>query len=592
MKQRKQSGKKMLIRLFVVMVAVTLICFAVCGAYALVSAQRELRYCNEAALDVFSAGLNFLAEDLEGFIGNAFSDESVFSLLSARSLNITVEQRMMAEMNIRQLTRNRTTASTGIFLFRTDDAFRYYSMGDAFLGEQPRRDISDVMTRIRAFWEGQDASALGRWTVYTDAGEVLLVNAMRRNDLFICVMIDLNAYTRAYSNPSEDSASIEYVFFDWDRILTNLDAVERTGLTREDLALVIGTGSRGGNRSVLLHARPMGRLGVGLCSMITLSGIWVSLRVYIILLVLALLLITAIFVFIYHFMNRMLIYPMDEISEASRRIAAGATDIGPEEEPIQELSAIHEALRGLVEQKVSLERENISEAYQKEHALLQYYQLQTRSHFFLNCLKSIFNMASRGERETTLRIITLFSNHLRYVFQDSLSRVPVRAEMAEVEDYFHIIELERSDHILLVKNIDPLLMDYPIPPLVVQTFLENFNKHNAQSSRILRFSVQIDRVTMEDRDYVRLRLSDNGVGYDKEALKTMGRGDGEVFPRYHVGIQNLCRRMDILYHGQHQVAFYNNPGGGACSVIYLPYEDGTEAAPPAGPEAKGAQPCM
>ena len=391
-------------------------------------------------------------------------------------------------------------------------------MGDAFLGEQPRRDISDVMTRIRAFWEGQDASALGRWTVYTDAGEVLLANAMRRNDLFICVMIDLNAYTRAYSNPSEDSASIEYVFFDWDRILTNLDAVERTGLTREDLALVIGTGSRGGTRSVLLHARPMGRLGVGLCSMITLSGIWVSLRVYIILLVLALLLITAIFVFIYHFMNRMLIYPMDEISEASRRIAAGATDIGPEEEPIQELSAIHEALRGLVEQKVSLERENISEAYQKEHALLQYYQLQTRSHFFLNCLKSIFNMASRGERETTLRIITLFSNHLRYVFQDSLSRVPVRAEMAEVEDYFHIIELERSDHILLVKNIDPLLMDYPIPPLVVQTFLENFNKHNAQSSRILRFSVQIDRVTMEDRDYVRLRLSDNGVGYDKEAL--------------------------------------------------------------------------
>ena len=585
MKQRKRSGKKMLIRLFVVMVAVTFVCFAVCGAYALVSTQRELRYCNEAALDVFSAGLDFLAEDLEGFILNAFSDESVFSLLSTRSMNVTVDQRMMAEMNLRQLTRNRTTASTGIFLFRTDDAFRYYSKGDAFLGEQPRPDISEIMSRIRAFWEGQDPSALGRWTVYTDAGEVLMMNAMRRNDLFTCVMIDLNAYTRAYSNSSGDAA-IEYVFFDRDRILTNLDAVERTGLTREDLAMVIGAGSQSGNRSVLLHTRPMGRLGVGLCGMITFSGIWVSLRVYVILLAAALLLITAIFVFIYHFMNRMLIYPLNEISDASRRIAAGATDIGPEEEPIQELSAIHEALRGLVEQKVSLERENISQAYQKEHALLQYYQLQTRSHFFLNCLKSIFNMASRGERETTLRIITLFSNHLRYVFQDSLSRVPVRAEMAEVEDYFHIIELERSDHILLVKNIDPLLMDYPIPPLVVQTFLENFNKHNAQSSRILRFSVQIDRVTMEERDYVRLRLSDNGVGYDREALKAMGAGT-EVFSQYHVGIQNLCRRMDVLYHGQYQIAFYNNPGGGACSVIYLPYEDGTEAAP-AGPEAKGA----
>ncbi len=587
MKQRKRSGKKLLIHLFVVMVAVTFVCFAVCGAYALVSTQRELRYCNEAALDVFSTGLDFLAEDLEGFIRNAFSDESVFSLLSTRSMNVTVDQRMMAEMNLRQLTRNRTTASTGIFLFRTDDAFRYYSKGDAFLGESPRPDISEIMTRIRAFWEGQDASTLGRWTVYADAGEVLLMNAMRRNDLFVCVMIDLNAYTRVYSNSSGD-AVIEYVFFDRDRILTNLDAAERTSLTREDLAMVIGAGSQGSNRSVLLHTRPMPRLGIGLCGMIAFSGIWVNLRVYIILLVTTLVLLSGIFIFIYHFMNRMLIYPLNEISDASRRIAAGATDIGPEEEPVQELGAIHEALRGLVEQKVSLERENISQAYQKEHALLQYYQLQTRSHFFLNCLKSIYNMASRGERETTLRIITLFSNHLRYVFQDSLSRVPVRAEMAEVEDYFHIIELERSDHILLVQNIDPLLLDYPIPPLVVQTFLENFNKHNAQSSRILRFSVQIDRVTLEDRDYVRLRLSDNGVGYDKDALKAMGRGEREMFPRYHVGIQNLCRRMDILYHGGYQIAFYNNPGGGACSVIYLPYEDGTEGTLPAGPEAKGA----
>ena len=43
---------------------------------------------------------------------------------------------------------------------------------------------------------------------------------------------------------------------------------------------------------------------------------------------------------------------------------------------------IQTALARLVEQKVSLAKENLLWQSQREHALLQYYQLQTRSHFF------------------------------------------------------------------------------------------------------------------------------------------------------------------------------------------------------------------
>ena len=566
MKQRKRSGKQMLIRLFIVMVAVTLGCFAILGVYSLSNTQRELAYCNEAALDVFCTALEYAAEDLESFNENLFASGVAFDLLGVQE-NVSAEQLLLTEMNMRQLSRNRTTASTGVYLFQEKGPYNAYTFGSAFMGGFARN--VGVMDSIRAFWLDQAPEAFQRWTLYEENGQELLLYASRRNDLFSCVMIDLNAYTQSYQ--SSGDASIEYAFFDEGGILTNAEAVAEAGLRWEDLRAKEGPVPHL-HQSVILHTRTLPDFGISLGSMTSISGVWASFRIYIVMLGAALLLMGGSFLFIYRYIRRMLVYPMDEISEASRRIAAGATDIEPREEPVQELSAIHDALRDLVEQKVTLERHRISEAQEKEHALLQYYQLQTRSHFFLNCLKSIFNMVSRGERETTLRIITLFSNHLRYVFRDGLSLVPVRSELTEVEDYFHIIEMERSDHILLVKNIDPKLMDYPVPPLVIQTFLENFNKHNALSSRILRFSIQIDRVTLEDRDYVRLRLSDNGVGYDKEALKAMGAGQ-DVFPQYHVGIQNLCRRLDILYHGQHQVAFYNNPGGGACSVIYIPYED-------------------
>jgi LytS/YehU family sensor histidine kinase len=174
--------------------------------------------------------------------------------------------------------------------------------------------------------------------------------------------------------------------------------------------------------------------------------------------------------------------------------------------------------------------------------------------------------------EKTLQIITLFSNHMRYVFHDSLSLVTVRAELDEVNDYFRIIQSERSDAIVLNQNVDQELLDFKIPPLTIQTFLENFNKFNAPSSKILRFSIRIDKVEMDDRFYVRLRLSDNGVGYSEEALTKIQVPD-KVFERYHIGTQNLCRRLDLLYKDKYQIAFFNNPGGGASSVIYLPLED-------------------
>ena len=168
-----------------------------------------------------------------------------------------------------------------------------------------------------------------------------------------------------------------------------------------------------------------------------------------------------------------------------------------------------------------------------------------------------------------MHIVTRFSNHIRYVFHDSLTFVPVRAELDEVDDYFEIIGLERTDHIFLTKTVDAELLDFPIPPLLIQTFLENFQKHNAPGGRLLRFSIKIDHLEMEGHRYVRIRLSDTGIGYSEESLHQLQNLDGE-FAQFHVGIQNLCRRIDILYKKQQKTAFFNLPGGGACSVFYIP----------------------
>ena len=565
MKVRRQSGKKLLIRLFCVMIAVTLVCFIVCAVYSFASVRQEMSYCNEAALDVFCQELEYVANDLQSFTGLLYENGSPFGLLGNRM--VSAQQQMNVENNLRLLCRSRTTANTGIYIFRTDGDFSYYCFGDSFLGGFVSAENTHVMADVRTFWE-ENGNRDQSWTPLPSEDTALLMYTARRGDMCVCVMIDLDAYTRGHQ-PLVTGSGIAYAFFDGDKVLTSRELVSSLGLDAATLAQANGSENLTRNGYSMLHTNHIANLGIGLCGIFSMTGMWANLRLYSLLLLGAILLLGGIFWAIYALMKRMLIYPLDRISAASRRLASGDNVLESQPETIAELNEIQEALGGLVEQKVSLERESLNQAYQKEHALLQYYQLQTRSHFFLNCLKSIYNMASQGELEKTLRVITLFSNHIRYVFHDSLSLMPVHAELAEVEDYFHIIELERSDHILLAQDVDPELLDFPVPPLVIQTFLENFNKHNAMSDRILRFAIRIDRVNMDGQRYVRLRLSDNGVGYDRETLRSMGGGE-ELFSQYHVGIQNLCRRMDILYQKQAKIAFYNNPGGGASSVIYLP----------------------
>jgi LytS/YehU family sensor histidine kinase len=277
------------------------------------------------------------------------------------------------------------------------------------------------------------------------------------------------------------------------------------------------------------------------------------------------------FVVIYAFISRLLIYPLNQITSASKKLASSDADETnlQEKDDLLEYSTIRIALNRLVIQKVALEQDNIGKTREKEHALLQYYQLQTRSHFLLNCLKSLYNLSERGEIEKIKMMILAFSNHLRYIFHDNLQLVTLKSELDETQDYYRIMQMDRANPFLLNLEVDQSLLDFKVPPLVVQTFLENSYKYNPGHKKLLRFLVQIDQIEIENKPYIRLRLSDNGIGYGKDVLKKLSDAD-EQFEQYHVGISNLRRRMTLIYQNDYQIAFFNALGGGACSLIYLP----------------------
>lgn len=174
------------------------------------------------------------------------------------------------------------------------------------------------------------------------------------------------------------------------------------------------------------------------------------------------------------------------------------------------------------------------------------------------------------------RMILAFSNHLRYIFRDNLKLVSLRSELTEVNDYYNIILMDRSRPILLLQDVSPELMDFQVPPLLIQTFLENSIKYNTQSSQLLCFNIHIDKTTLEDIPVVQIRLCDNGTGYPPDVLKKINASENNIYEDFHIGITNLKKRVELIYKSGFSFAFYNDPSGGACSLIFLPLENMTE----------------
>ena len=90
----------------------------------------------------------------------------------------------------------------------------------------------------------------------------------------------------------------------------------------------------------------------------------------------------------------------------------------------------------------------------------------------------------------------------------------------------------------------------------------------------LNFTVRIDRMEYEGRERLRIRLSDDGLGFSQDSLEELNRQTQDPgFDQYHIGISNLRRRMGILYKGDYDLAFFNGVSGGANVLISIPVQE-------------------
>lgn len=261
----------------------------------------------------------------------------------------------------------------------------------------------------------------------------------------------------------------------------------------------------------------------------------------------------------------------------------GITDLEEEQQlnengnnNILELEVVSDRFRGLLRKIQSLKIAIYEKELNEKKAELEYMQEQIRPHFFLNCLSLIHGIADAQGEEKITYITRVLSEYIRYNYRDSDKERNLQEELEHVKKYVELQKLRYGEDAFRFEVIeDAQVGERHIPSLVLQTLVENSVVHAVNLDRMVEISVYITSEVYEDGKYLYLCVSDTGKGFSPEIMEAIEKDLPIVYNgRKHVGLQNIKRRLMLLYGERASMTIQNmGENYGAIVEIRIPQNE-------------------
>lgn len=214
------------------------------------------------------------------------------------------------------------------------------------------------------------------------------------------------------------------------------------------------------------------------------------------------------------------------------------------------------------------------EKIKTQKAELKHLQLQINPHFFSNSLYVIYNLANLKDYKTIQKMVLHLSDYFRFIIQTDRSLITLEEEMGHVKNYLDIQKIRFPDVLSYELRMEEVASSCRIPPLIVQTFVENSIIHGF-SDRNESFTIKINIFfswTDPDR-YFEIIIEDNGKGFDEQTLERIKEGSHSIKSEdKHIGIWNVHHRLKINYGDEACITFENNTPKGAVVRLLIPHK--------------------
>lgn len=184
-------------------------------------------------------------------------------------------------------------------------------------------------------------------------------------------------------------------------------------------------------------------------------------------------------------------------------------------------------------------------------------QSQMEPHFLFNTLSNVIGLIDRDPGKAR-RMLESFTAFLRASFLTARNdTITLAQEMDVVRNYLEVFAVRMGARLKFTIDIPSSLEGFRVPPLLIQPLVENAVKHGLEPSKS---GGELMIAGTRDGDTVRITIADSGLGIN------------ELSPGNGIGLENIKKRLDLLYGGRARLVFEENKPSGVKAVIEIPYE--------------------
>ncbi|MCL2146172.1 MAG: histidine kinase [Synergistaceae bacterium] len=265
--------------------------------------------------------------------------------------------------------------------------------------------------------------------------------------------------------------------------------------------------------------------------------------------------------------------PFSRLIQKLYEISEGNFDLRLETKSrLREVFALEYSINHLLDVIEDLKIRVFDTQLRERNVTCQYLKIRIKTHFYLNCLSIIHAMARVKNTELIKELTMRLSHYLRFFDKEINELVRLEEELSHARNYAYIQELRFPNMFQYIEDVPFDLYGANIPPLILQTFIENSIEHAMLPNHPNWVRLQADYKTRNDLAGIHFQIADNGAGFNEEILRSLSEEAVQLdFSKSDsIGIRNVVSRLAVIYNGQATIEFRNSEDGGALIDMWLP----------------------
>ena len=194
---------------------------------------------------------------------------------------------------------------------------------------------------------------------------------------------------------------------------------------------------------------------------------------------------------------------------------------------------------------VKYQREKKKLEKERLHSELKFLKSQINPHFLFNTLNNVYSLAL-VKSEKTPDVILKLSEILRYMlYECNVPKVQLSKEVKYIENYLALEKLRQREDVKIDFDIEGEITDQRISPLLFTPFLENAFKHG------------INKVLDDAYVNVLLRVDGDKILFTVENIKPEFTPQDFQKTQGGIGLANVKKRLKLLYPNRYKLEIEN-----------------------------------